>query len=266
MFRLSLDLLGPFQASFNQRPLTTFRTRYVQALLIFLAVEHNPRGIWRQALMTMLWPGKPQDSAQHNLRQTIYLLRRALALETHYQEGHEILQTERHYLNFGAAVECRVDVTLFENLMAQCQNHDHASMLACRSCHDRLEQVVMLYRGDFLADFFLTASGEYECWASEKRQELRRLALDALECLSVIQLERGDYRQARRFARRQLSMDSLRERAYQQLMTALARDGRRHEALAVYEDCQMVLSTELGMAPAEETTIMRDEIAAGAHI
>jgi DNA-binding SARP family transcriptional activator len=39
MSELSLSLLGPFQASLGKQHISDFRTRKVQALLVFLAVE-----------------------------------------------------------------------------------------------------------------------------------------------------------------------------------------------------------------------------------
>ena len=41
MIDLSLRTLGPFQATLSDKPLTDFRTRKVQALLVFLATERD---------------------------------------------------------------------------------------------------------------------------------------------------------------------------------------------------------------------------------
>jgi DNA-binding SARP family transcriptional activator len=73
---LSLALLGSFQAEFNGRPLTHFRAKTVQALLVYLTCQ--PEAHSREHLMTLLWPGMPQSSALSNLRQTLYLLRQAI--------------------------------------------------------------------------------------------------------------------------------------------------------------------------------------------
>ena len=76
MTKLSLSVLGPFTASSDERPLTQFRTKSVQALLVYLACQ--PEAHQREQLMTLLWPGLPQKSAQGSLRQTLYLLRKAI--------------------------------------------------------------------------------------------------------------------------------------------------------------------------------------------
>ena len=76
---LSVSLLGPFEASLDDRPLHKFRTSKVQALLIYLATEASVVHR-RDALMALLWPGLPQKSAQVNLRQTLYRLRQAIKI------------------------------------------------------------------------------------------------------------------------------------------------------------------------------------------
>lgn len=70
MTSLSLHLLGPFQADLDSQAMTDFRTRKVQALLIYLATETQAHQ--RDLLLDLLWPGLPERSARSNLRQTIY--------------------------------------------------------------------------------------------------------------------------------------------------------------------------------------------------
>lgn len=70
MAALALMFLGSFQAAVGGEPLPSFRTNKVQALLIYLATE--PTALRREELMAMLWPGMPDRSARHNLRQVVY--------------------------------------------------------------------------------------------------------------------------------------------------------------------------------------------------
>ena len=73
MTSLSLSLLGTFQASFDGKHVESFRTNKVQALLIYLAIERTDSHR-REHLMTLLWPGMPEKSGRHNLRQVLYQL------------------------------------------------------------------------------------------------------------------------------------------------------------------------------------------------
>ena len=267
MTQLSLSLLGAFQASLNDETVTGFRTNKVQALLVYLAVEPEPQR--RESLMTLLWPGMPERSARHNLRQILYHLRQAipeLSSKDSGDDGHtavSLLQANRQTIQLNPLAAVTSDAGRFEELLQRVQAHSHVDLLTCFSCRQTLEQAAELYKGDFLSDFYLDDSNEFEEWAEIKRQRYRRQVLDALETLTTIHTRQAAYPEAQRFAQRQLEIDNLRESAYRQLMEIYALNGRREEALALYENCRRLLIDELGMAPTARTTAMYDKIAAG---
>ena len=62
MNALTISLLGEFQAIRNGQPLQGFRTRKVQALLIYLIAE--PKAHQRESLMELLWPGSIRPSVE----------------------------------------------------------------------------------------------------------------------------------------------------------------------------------------------------------
>ena len=107
----------------------------------------------------------------------------------------------------------------------------------------RLEELIMLYRGEFLQGFFLEDSVEFEEWTLVQRESLHQHVLDACSDLANYYELHGDYQAARRHALRQLELDPWREEAYGQMMRALALDGQRTAALAHYETCRRVLAT-----------------------
>jgi WD40 repeat protein/DNA-binding SARP family transcriptional activator len=259
MTRLSIHLLGPFQANLDGEPLTDFRTRKVQALLIYLATETQAH--MRDRLLDLLWPGLPERSARSNLRQIIYYLRQLLPDPPH--NGGSIVIVNRQEIQLNPQAEVSVDVAQFQALLNQSQAHNHLELFLCVDCCRDLEQAVALYRGDFLADFYLDDSNEFEEWAHTRRADFRRRALDALTLLTTMAGRRQDYAQAQTFARQQLAIDNLRESAYRQLMEGLALSGRREEALAVYESCRRRLAAELGMEPAARTSEYYEKIRAG---
>jgi DNA-binding SARP family transcriptional activator len=73
---LSLTLLGPFQATWDGRPIA-FATGAARALLAYLAVEAD-RAHPREHLAALLWPEAAREGAATNLRQTLARVRRAL--------------------------------------------------------------------------------------------------------------------------------------------------------------------------------------------
>jgi predicted ATPase/DNA-binding SARP family transcriptional activator len=250
---LSLSLLGPFEASLDERPLHKFRTSKVQALLIYLATEASVVHR-RDGLMALLWPGLPQKSVQVNLRQTLYRLRQAIP-EVMAKDGEgtvPFLLSDRQTVEVNPDGDVQVDVARFGELLS----HDPTP--------ERLAEAVALYRGDFLADFYLPDSDTFEDWAAARRAELQRQVLEALEVLSDHHIAQGSYDQAQAYAWRQLALDDLRESAHRQLMVALTHGGQRSAALAQYQICRKRLRDELGVEPSAETSALYEQIQADA--
>jgi WD40 repeat protein/serine/threonine protein kinase/two-component SAPR family response regulator len=265
MATLSLSLLGLFQACLDEQPIPGFQTRKVQALLIYLAAE--PAKHPRESLMDLMWPGMPNRSARHNLRQVLYYLRAAIPELQSNQDGRQdtvpFLLTNRQTIQLNPQASVTVDVAQFESLVNGVQAHEHLNVLTCETCLTNLEKAVDIYQGDFLIDYYLDDSNAFEDWAQVTRDAYRRKVLDALELLTAAATRQGDYPKAQALAKRQLEIDDLRENAYRQLMEALALSGHREEALAVYEDCRRILAEELSMEPANRTTEMARKIQSG---
>ena len=78
MARLSLTLLGGFQARLGSGPALRLRTRHTQALLAYLALPCGTAHS-RDQLAALLWGHLPQDESRTRLRQALFTLRRALA-------------------------------------------------------------------------------------------------------------------------------------------------------------------------------------------
>ncbi len=108
-------------------------------------------------------------------------------------------------------------------------------------------------RGEFLAGFHAPDAPLFEEWMLAEREHLRLELGHALESLTEYSLVFGDYAAAEAYARRQLELDSYRETARRQLMTALALSDRRAEAVAHYKILVDLLWRELGLEPAEKT-------------
>ncbi len=243
---LELCLLGPFEASLDGRSFTDFRTKKVQALLVYLSVERD-RSHGRESLMDLLWPGMPLDSAQVNLRQTIYRLRQALPEVESREDGRHVplLLADRQSVQLNPEADVLTDVALFLETIEQDP-----------------EGALSHYRSDFLSDFFLVDSSTFENWAQTLRQQYRGMALAALSQLAQKRLQDGEFRRAQIFAWRQIEIDPLEESAYRQLMAALAGSGQRSSALQQYQILARRLKEKLGIEPAGETRRLYEEIRA----
>ncbi|KAA3663963.1 MAG: hypothetical protein DWQ04_08140, partial [Chloroflexi bacterium] len=264
MSGLSLSLLGSFRAELNGRSLHKFRTNKVQALLIYLAIE-NRGPITRNTLMGLLWPDLPRQSAQLNLRQTVFQLRKLLPKVPNRsgETAVSIIMSERLTVCIHPQALVTVDMQTFAQTLEEIRKHTHPDLITCPICQEQFEQAAALYQGDFLSDFYLADSNIFEEWAMGKRETLRQQALDALETVTAMHLHQGNYQKAQGFAQRQIEIDNLREKGYRQLMESLARNGQRNSALAQYEACHRQLEAELGMAPTARTTQLYASIKAG---
>ena len=236
MNNLSISLLGSFHATLNEELITQFRTKSVQALLIYLVCE-GKRPSSREQLMELLWPGLPQASAQSNMRQTLYRLRKLIP---------EVAAKEGGVVPFIVSKNKTVQIHPDANYFADVQAFD---LLV----EQNPEQAIPLYRGDFLADFYLPESEQFEEWAAARRADYRRQVLSALEELTAAAIKQADYDKAEQSARQQLAIDNLQETAHRQLIETLARNGRRSDALSHYQSLCQLLETELDVQPETAT-------------
>ena len=256
MPRLSLSLLGPLQVTLDERPVTGFESNKARALLAYLAVEAD-QSHGRDGLACLLWPEQSDEVARTNLRQALANLRQTIGDRT---AELAFLSVTRETVRFNTDSDHWLDVATFTDLLTACEKHVHRHSETCKSCAQRLQQAVELYRGNFLDQFFLNDSAAFEEWALVKREGLRRLALDALHRLADYHERRGAHEQVLRYASRQLELDPWREEAHRQVMLALALSGQRSAALAQYETCRRVLADELHAEPSKETTALYEKI------
>ncbi|MCB0167288.1 MAG: AAA family ATPase [Anaerolineae bacterium] len=251
---LEISLLGPLQVHLAGEVVSHFNTAKVQALLAYLAVEsHHPQP--REALAELFWPEQSEATARINLRQTLHRLRQIIPSA--------FWRITRQTIQFNLDSDYDLDVGDFTGLITACRRHPHFELGGCQPCLTRLHQAVRLYRGDFLADFSVADSANFEEWARLKREWLRREALQVLYQLAAHHEQQGDYEAAYEYAWRQVELDPLREEAHQQLMLILALSGRRSEALAQYDTCRQLLAEALEIEPEAETTVLYERIREG---
>lgn len=185
MAALSLALLGSLQVTIAGRA-AKFESDKARALLAYLGVEAS-RPQRREILMGLLWSESPEDVARRNLRQTLYALRQAIGDHTAQPP---YLLISRGEIQFNTATNHSLDVATFEALLAACDAHPHENIESCLACAERLRQAVNLYRGEFLAQFFLDDSAAFEEWPWVQRERLHRRALDSLTQLADYYSER----------------------------------------------------------------------------
>jgi DNA-binding SARP family transcriptional activator/tetratricopeptide (TPR) repeat protein len=202
------------------------------ALLGYLAASPAPQP--RERILGLLWGESAEEAARKNLRNTLWTIRKQL--------GEDAIAAQGDSLTLGPDVS--IDAPQLET--------------------DPLNDPAVLlerYRGPFLDGLSLTEAPEFELWLSAARESLQQAFLrrvgDALAALS----ERGEWGEVAALARGTLRHDPLNEALHRSLMTALAEQGQRAEALRHYDALAQALQAELAVPPSPETTSLRDALA-----
>src|SRR5512137_1906758 len=112
MPRLSISLLGSFQVTLDDRPVTDFVTDKTRALLAYLAVE-NDRPHRRESLAGLMWPDQPDQDSRRNFRQALFNLRQALSDD----DSQPLLCIDRNDVRLNPDAELHVDVDEFTRLL-----------------------------------------------------------------------------------------------------------------------------------------------------
>jgi DNA-binding SARP family transcriptional activator/Tfp pilus assembly protein PilF len=207
------------------------------ALLVHLAVARDGSYRRRDALLPLFWPERAAAQARTALRQAVRFLRTALDPSVLETRGAEELR-----LRPGAMWH---DVAAFR------------AAAAAGAHSDALD----LYRGDFLAGFFVANGGqELDDWIAGERTALRRTAIDAVTALAAEHEAADRLDDAVRVTRRGVALDPLHEPLHRQLMILLDAVGDRAGALEAYEMLAQRLSRELDAPPSVDTRALRDRI------
>ncbi len=125
---------------------------------------------------------------------------------------------------------------------------------------EHLAQAIKLYRGEFMAEFYLDGGAEFESWLMREREFWRREVIASIELLMEHYTLYHQDTQAIALARHCLELEPWQEDAHRTLMLLLARNGKRAAALAQYEACRRALKDELGVEPTEETRALYEQI------
>jgi DNA-binding SARP family transcriptional activator len=229
---LTLTLLGDFQARLGLGPPLRLKRRKTEALLAYCALPPG-QGHSRDKLAALLWGDRSPPRARSRLRETLFVLRRALATADPpcLEPGSETLAL--------AADAVDVDAVAFERLVRE-------------GSAEALARAVELYRGDLLEGLAFRGA-LFEDWLLAERERFRELALEALAGLLAFKRAAGAADAALQTGLRLIALDPLQEPVHRTLMRLYAQLGRRGSALHQYQVCVSVLQRELGVEPEEET-------------
>jgi DNA-binding SARP family transcriptional activator len=207
-------------------------TKKARALLAYLALSPD-RPQPREKLQDLFWSQSGKAQAQASLRQTLFLLKRSLPVET---QGALVVTSAAVGLE---PSRVRVDVDALERHVASATT-------------DALDRVAEIYAGPFLEGFALDEAS-FDEWVEHERIRLRDLALGGLDELAGRQADAGEVNRAIQTALLSLRLEPLHEPSHRRLMGLYSRSGQRAAAVQQYRTCVAALDRALGVEPEEQT-------------
>ena len=240
---LGIYLLGGFRVAVGDVTVheSVWRLRKARGLvkLVALTAEHR---LHREQVIEALWPDRDPAAASNNLRQALFVARRAL--DSCGDDGAARLALVSDTLTLCGEGLC-IDVEVFEGAAGKAERSPSI---------DRHRAAVDFYGGDPLPE------DRFDAWAIGRREALRDRHLNLLVDLARMYDEAGDRAAAIAALQKALLNEPLHERAHRELMRLYALAGRRQRALAQFQLLRESLRREFEDEPDDETRRLYQKI------
>jgi DNA-binding SARP family transcriptional activator len=202
-------------------------------------------------LMDVFWPDDSPDVARHKLHCAMSALRVSLNGEhfAHKSAGFLLHEDGAYGLASDAGIELDVDRFL--------DGYSDGQRAAGAAAISHYESACQLYKRPFLPEDM------YTDWSTARRDQITQVYVTMCSAIADHNCATGNFAAAADWALRILDENACDERAYRQLIGALAGQGRRSEAMRQYRRCESVLGEELGVQPMLETRALFDSIVRG---
>jgi predicted ATPase/DNA-binding SARP family transcriptional activator len=240
---LRIELLGGFRVAVNGTAVddAAWRLRKARAVVKLLALtpEHS---LHREQVIEALWPERDPATASNNLRQALFVARRAL--DSRGDDGAARIEFARDVLRL-AAGGLHIDVERFEAAAAAAQRAPSI---------ERYREAIALYAGELLPE------DRFDDWARARRGALSERHLSLLVDLAGLYERAGDHGAALAALQQALVDEPLHERAHRELMRIYAVTGRRQRALAQFHLLRESLRREFEDVPDDDTRRLYQDI------
>jgi DNA-binding SARP family transcriptional activator len=237
--RLEVRALGSSQVLVNGEaiPNKAWGGPLVRDLFFYLADRELAR---REVVLAEFWPEYSMAKAKGVFHATLYRMRRVLPQGTVAYDS----DNEAYFIDQNQDIW--YDVAAFEQLAneASAEGQDQTELL---------RQALGIYRGHYLAD-------SYSDWSGERREELRRLFVDASIRLGKLELDAGRWHDSIKLFRTAIEQEPYREDAHRGLMVGLAETAGYAEAATHFLRFAEGLRKELDVRPTEETLKLYESI------
>jgi DNA-binding SARP family transcriptional activator len=236
--------LGRFGILKDGKPLTFSRKVQKRPLsLLKVLIALGGRAVREEQIADAVWPESEGDMAIQSMSVALRRLRQLLGQEEAVQRREGILSLDPWI--------CWVDAFAFERLLGKGLSMGETGRK--KGAAEREEKALALYRGPFLAE------DAERSWAVSMRERLRSRYLSTVGRLGARWRLEGQWEKARECYQKGIDVDNLAEEFYQSLMSCYLADGRKAEALAVYDRLEKTFSS-LGVEPSPKTRDLLDSL------
>ena len=224
-----------------------FPGRQGRVAFAYLVTDHD-RAVSRDTLIDLVWPERAPRAHEVALSALMSKLRNLLTVAGLSRASLET--TARGYrLNLPAGAWVDTDAAA---------EAVHAAEAALRSERHQAAYGPAVVANAILRRAFLP--GDEGTWIEDRRAQLLRYRLRALDCLAEIHAWNHEPALALRAAEEAVELEPYRESSYRALMRIHDQAGNPAEALRVYERLERLLAQDLGTRPAPETTAVLREL------
>jgi DNA-binding SARP family transcriptional activator len=245
---VQFKLLGPLQIV-GDAPVRTPTAPKLRKVLSLLLLNANEL-VSVSALMEELWGERPPASAPTTLQTYIYQLRRLVEGLASGADMTFLLTRPAGYV--AQVADGALDVHEFERRVALGRVASKAGDIERKAL--LFAEALRLWRGPVCVDVPAgPLIGGYATLLEESRLAVMEERIEA-------DLELGRHAEVIGELRGLVTDHPLRETFHGQLMTALARCGRRSDALLVYQQLRRILVDELGLEPSREIQQLQQAI------
>jgi len=250
---LEVRLFGPLEVLLDDVPIEAkaWGRQKTKALFKILIAERG-RIFSTDKLIDLLYDEADPIKVLNNLRGRVSELRKSLEPSLKSGQGSTYILNKSGTYSFNSTVDCRVDIESFEDHLhtAFDLSNTDRSELAIRE----FEEVVKLYRGDFLEEDL------YEEWTIPFRERFQQLYIEALLGKAQCHLKVNQATQAVDCSNQVLKCVTYNEKAYRIKMRAQYAEGAQQLALETYDDCVNMLKDHLSVEPAPKTKQLHFQI------
>lgn len=228
MEALKINVLGiPSVYKDNEKILFPFKK--VEALFYYLIVKTEAT---RDELAGLLWPEEEEKVAKKNIRNALYMLKKAFNMEV-------IVSPKKYFVTLNQELNFKIDLDIF------------------LKSEDMSTEV---YRGEFLKGFVLKDGVDFENWVYKMRCMYEDMYIQKLNNKLKTSIINNDFNASEKYVRRLLEIDEYNEENYRNLMRVLDKQGNYNKAIDEYRNLVTLLDQEMGVLPDIETQRVYEEI------